>query len=125
MADSGDDADVYGDDADSGAGGVAAGSGAAASDAASSSAAPAAPSGEDIVKIMVATDCHVGFMEKDPVRGMDSFMAFEEILKTARERQVTFQPTELTLSYLSVARKAGRIPYHLSRRCRTCDWQSD
>ena len=39
---------------------------------------------EDIVRILVATDNHLGFMEKDPVRGADSFITFEEILKTAK-----------------------------------------
>jgi double-strand break repair protein MRE11 len=35
---------------------------------------------DDIVRVMVATDNHLGFMERDPVRGNDSFAAFEEIL---------------------------------------------
>lgn len=43
---------------------------------------------EDIVRILVATDNHLGFMEKDPVRGADSFITFEEILKTAKEKKV-------------------------------------
>jgi hypothetical protein len=46
-------------------------------------------SGENTVRIIVATDNHLGFMEKDPVRGQDSFNAFEEILATAREQQVS------------------------------------
>lgn len=36
----------------------------------------------------LATDNHLGFNEKDPVRGNDSFAAFEEILALAREHDV-------------------------------------
>ena len=35
---------------------------------------------ESVLKILIATDNHLGFMEKDPVRCNDSFAAFEEIL---------------------------------------------
>lgn len=41
-------------------------------------------------KILIASDIHLGVHEKDPERGDDSFKAFEEILKTARERDVDF-----------------------------------
>ncbi|KAJ1985378.1 meiotic recombination [Dimargaris verticillata] len=40
------------------------------------------------IRILVATDNHLGFMEKDPVRAEDSFLAFEEILKTAEKERV-------------------------------------
>lgn len=43
---------------------------------------------EDVIKLMVATDSHLGFMENDPVRGEDSFIAFEEVLAAAREAEV-------------------------------------
>ena len=43
---------------------------------------------EDTFNILVATDNHLGFMEKDPVRREDSFRAFEEILKTAHAHNV-------------------------------------
>ena len=42
----------------------------------------------DIARILIATDNHVGFMERDPIRGYDSFAAFEEILATARRENV-------------------------------------
>lgn len=42
----------------------------------------------DVFKIMIATDNHLGYNEKDPVRGDDSFLAFEEILQHANEHQV-------------------------------------
>ncbi|KAJ1978637.1 meiotic recombination [Dimargaris xerosporica] len=40
------------------------------------------------IRILVATDNHLGFMEKDPVRAEDSFLAFEEILQTAEKERV-------------------------------------
>ena len=45
---------------------------------------------ENIVRIMVATDIHLGFAEKDPVRRDDSFEAFEESLQYARRERVDF-----------------------------------
>ncbi|BFF95821.1 double-strand break repair protein MRE11 [Drosophila madeirensis] len=39
--------------------------------------------GENVIRIMVATDNHLGYGEKDAVRGEDSFTAFEEILELA------------------------------------------
>ncbi|KAJ1553914.1 Double-strand break repair protein mre11a [Cladochytrium tenue] len=42
---------------------------------------------ESTFRILVATDNHLGFMEKDPVRGGDSFAAFEEILQIARRNE--------------------------------------
>ena len=38
--------------------------------------------------MLVATDCHLGYMEKDEVRRHDSFQAFEEICKIAEEKKV-------------------------------------
>ena len=34
--------------------------------------------------IMVASDSHLGYLDKDPVRGGDSFAAFEEVLKLSK-----------------------------------------
>ena len=42
----------------------------------------------DVLKIMIATDNHLGFLDKDPVRGGDSFSAFEEILMLCGEKRV-------------------------------------
>lgn len=42
----------------------------------------------DAIKILLATDNHLGYLEKDPIRGQDSFLAFREILATARDRDV-------------------------------------
>jgi double-strand break repair protein MRE11 len=43
----------------------------------------------DTIRILIATDNHLGYLEKDPVRGDDSFAAFEEILKMGRDEKVT------------------------------------
>ncbi|KAG0335703.1 Double-strand break repair protein mre11a [Podila horticola] len=45
-------------------------------------------SDQDTFKILVATDNHLGYLEKDPVRGDDSFNAFEEILQHAVKSEV-------------------------------------
>ena len=39
-------------------------------------------------KFFIATDCHIGYAEKDPVRQNDSFNSFEEILQLAKENEV-------------------------------------
>lgn len=43
---------------------------------------------ENTLRILVATDCHLGYKEKDPVRLNDSFNTFEEILQHAERRKV-------------------------------------
>jgi len=43
---------------------------------------------ENTFKILVATDIHLGFLEKDPVRGNDSFITFEEILQCAKNLEL-------------------------------------
>uniref|UniRef100_A0A8C2UI32 Double-strand break repair protein n=1 Tax=Chinchilla lanigera TaxID=34839 RepID=A0A8C2UI32_CHILA len=45
---------------------------------------------ENTFKILVATDIHLGFMEKDAVRGNDTFVTLDEILRLARENEVDF-----------------------------------
>ncbi|KAH8240994.1 hypothetical protein KR026_009962 [Drosophila bipectinata] len=42
----------------------------------------------DVIRIMVATDNHLGYGEKDAIRGEDSFTAFEEILELAVSEDV-------------------------------------
>lgn len=48
------------------------------------------PPPEDVFNILIATDIHLGYEEKDPIRGNDSFVSFEEILEIAVERDVDF-----------------------------------
>ena len=43
---------------------------------------------DDTLRIMVSTDNHLGYAEKDPIRGMDSFAAFEEVLYLAKRHKV-------------------------------------
>ncbi|EAT37438.1 AAEL010595-PA [Aedes aegypti] len=43
---------------------------------------------DDTIKILVASDIHLGYNEKDVIRGEDSFIAFEEVLQHALENDV-------------------------------------
>lgn len=45
---------------------------------------------ENVFKILLATDIHLGYKENDPILGDDSFRAFEEILQVAVEKEVDF-----------------------------------
>lgn len=46
--------------------------------------------GDGTFRFLVATDSHVGFMEKDAIRGNDSFNTLEEVFKIAKEYDVDF-----------------------------------
>lgn len=41
---------------------------------------------------MIATDNHLGYMERDPIRRDDSFEAFEEVLQKAEAEEVRLRP---------------------------------
>ena len=43
---------------------------------------------ENTIRCLIMTDNHVGYLERDPVRGDDSFRAFEECLQIARREKV-------------------------------------
>lgn len=45
---------------------------------------------DDVLKILVATDNHIGYAEKDAIRGNDSLVTFEEILENAKKHDVDF-----------------------------------
>ena len=45
---------------------------------------------EDTIKIMLATDNHIGYNERDPIRGQDSINTFKEILQLAVKYDVSF-----------------------------------
>ncbi|KAM6439075.1 double-strand break repair protein MRE11 [Rhynochetos jubatus] len=45
---------------------------------------------EDTFKILIATDIHLGYLEKDPVRGNDTFVTLNEILEHAQKNEVDF-----------------------------------
>ena len=38
---------------------------------------------------MLATDNHIGYLERDPIRGQDSINTFKEILQLARKNDVS------------------------------------
>lgn len=40
------------------------------------------------IRVLVATDCHLGYMENNEIRRHDSFHAFEEICSIAEQKQV-------------------------------------
>lgn len=44
--------------------------------------------GPNTIRILVATDNHVGYEERDPIRRDDSWKTFDEILTIAKEREV-------------------------------------
>ncbi|KAI3928299.1 hypothetical protein MKW98_023900 [Papaver atlanticum] len=46
--------------------------------------------GSDTLRVLVATDCHLGYMEKDEIRRFDSFQSFEEICSIAEQKKVDF-----------------------------------
>ncbi|KAL3658000.1 hypothetical protein V7S43_017043 [Phytophthora oleae] len=46
------------------------------------------PSEGDTLRVLVSTDNHLGYAEKDPVRGNDSFRSFREILQLAQRENV-------------------------------------
>ena len=43
---------------------------------------------DDTVKILLATDNHIGYLERDPVRGQDSINTFREVLQLAVKHDV-------------------------------------
>ncbi|KAL7461780.1 hypothetical protein ACHAXS_002186 [Conticribra weissflogii] len=49
---------------------------------------PNAPPDDDTLRILLSTDNHLGYLERDPIRGLDSFAALEEVLSLARQHKV-------------------------------------
>jgi double-strand break repair protein MRE11 len=45
---------------------------------------------DEIIRILISTDNHLGYLEKDAIRGDDSFASFEEALCMARTKKVDF-----------------------------------
>ncbi|KAA1467120.1 DNA repair exonuclease [Dentipellis sp. KUC8613] len=45
---------------------------------------------DDTINIMLATDNHIGYLERDPIRGQDSINSFKEILQLAVKYDVDF-----------------------------------
>ena len=42
-----------------------------------------------VFTIQIATDVHLGYMEKDQVRGNDSIVSFQEVLEIAKSKAVS------------------------------------
>ena len=47
-------------------------------------------SSSDTMKILLASDIHLGYMENDGIRGKDAMNAFEEVLQLAQKNDVDF-----------------------------------
>ena len=45
---------------------------------------------EDTIRILLATDNHIGYLERDPIRGQDSINTFREILQLAVKNDVGY-----------------------------------
>lgn len=43
---------------------------------------------QNTLRILLSTDNHLGYLEKDPIRGNDSFASFEEVLSLGRLHKV-------------------------------------
>jgi double-strand break repair protein MRE11 len=56
----------------------------------SASASTSSASNADDLRILLATDIHLGYGEKHPIKKEDSFTTFAEILAIANERKVDF-----------------------------------
>jgi len=44
----------------------------------------------DTIRVMLATDNHIGYMERDPIRGQDSIDTFKEVLQLAVKHDVFY-----------------------------------
>lgn len=44
---------------------------------------------QDTIRILVASDNHVGYEERDPIRKDDSWKTFDEIMNLARTEDVS------------------------------------
>ncbi len=54
-------------------------------------------SDDEILRVFIITDNHLGYMEKDPVRSDDSFAAFEEV--NAHDRNASFSYNDTYFSF--------------------------
>eukprot|EP00804_Cyclotella_cryptica_P027874 CCRYP_003783-RB/>CCRYP_003783-RB protein AED:0.15 eAED:0.15 QI:266/1/1/1/1/0.8/5/1732/878 len=57
-------------------------------DCAAIRATPANAPDENTLRVLLSTDNHLGYLERDPIRGNDSFAALEEVLSIARSNHV-------------------------------------
>ncbi len=45
---------------------------------------------KDTFKILISSDNHLGFKENDFIRGEDSFIAFDEVMRISKREKVDF-----------------------------------
>ena len=45
----------------------------------------------ETIRILLATDNHIGYLERDPIRGQDSINTFREVLQLAVKNDVRFR----------------------------------
>lgn len=64
------------------------------------------------LRILITTDNHVGFEERDPVRGEDSFLALEEAMGIAVQQQVRVV-TSTAASPLSLTSCGAQVDFVL------------
>lgn len=55
----------------------------------------------DTIRILIATDSHVGYEERDPIRKDDSWRSFDEVMQLARTQDVRASISGVTLSNYS------------------------
>lgn len=66
---------------------------------------------ESTIKILLATDNHIGYNERDPIRGQDSINAFKEILQLAVKHDVSYENLARDVAFTLL--RQGRL--HSSR----------
>ena len=76
---------------------------------------------------MLATDNHIGYLERDPIRGQDSINTFREILQLAVKHDVRFASHRQrlfiqTCSQVDFILLAGDL-FHENRPSRDCMYQ--
>ena len=60
---------------------------------------------DSVINILVASDLHLGYLEKDPIRGDDSFATFNEVFQIANERKVRRPDASTRLSLVLSAHR--------------------
>jgi hypothetical protein len=56
---------------------------------------------DNIVRILVSTDNHVGYLERDAIRGKDSYDTFREVLQIALEKKVLYSRSPYVCRFLT------------------------
>ncbi|THH12098.1 hypothetical protein EW146_g7826 [Bondarzewia mesenterica] len=89
-----------------------------------SEAAPPPPTiqnsfADDTIRIMLATDNHIGYLERDPIRGQDSINAFKEILQLAVKYDPYILWWNVQVDFILLA---GDL-FHENRPSRDCLYQ--